>query len=215
MHQQRSPHPRSNGSKPPECLYKPPPCPASSPLVTPTSPSSRLSRQASLASTPLFGDAMKHAAKLPSRGSASSSPATSAHRLSHSIAKEPPRKIRIIHVLAPEVIKTEARHFRELVQRLTGKPSPNGSGAAASTEDASSSPPPQDSCDSSARDESRGAGTAAGIELKVKEELETSSGDEGGGFLRALELDGCNDMFFQGLEDFLFSSCDMESGFNF
>ncbi|RLM73809.1 VQ motif-containing protein 25-like [Panicum miliaceum] len=155
---------------------------------------------------------MKHAAKLPSRGSASSSPATSAHRLSHSIAKEPPRKIRIIHVLAPEVIKTEARHFRELVQRLTGKPSPNGSGAAASTEDASSSsPPPQDSCDSSARDE----GPAAGIELKVKEEPETSSGDEGGGFLRALELDGCNDMFFQGLQDFLFSSCDMESGFNF
>ncbi|CAN6236577.1 unnamed protein product [Urochloa humidicola] len=164
---------------------------------------------------------MKHAAKLPSRGSASSSAATSPHRrLSHSIAKAPPRKIRIIHVLAPEIIKTEARHFRELVQRLTGKPSPNGSGSgsAASTEDASSSPPPQDSCDS-ARDvegPSAGAGgAAAAIELKVKEEAETSSGDEGGGFLRALELDGCNDMFFQGLEDFLFSSsCDME-GFNF
>ena len=160
---------------------------------------------------------MKHAAKLPSRGSASSSPATSAHRLSHSIAKEPPRKIKIIHVLAPEIIKTEARHFRELVQRLTGKPSPNGSGAAASTEDASSSPPPQDSCDLSARDEGPGAGAGAAsrIELKVKEEPETSSGDEGGGFLRALELDGCDNMFFQGLEDFLFSSCDMESGFNF
>ncbi|CAL5014314.1 unnamed protein product [Urochloa decumbens] len=158
---------------------------------------------------------MKHAAKLPSRGSASSSAATSPHRLSHTIAKAPPRKIRIIHVLAPEIIKTEARHFRELVQRLTGKPSPNcsgsGSGSAASTEDASasSSPPPQDSCDS-ARD-----GAAAAIELKVKEEAETSSGDQGGGFLRALELDGSNDMFFQGLEDFLLSSsCDMD-GLNF
>ncbi|OEL30092.1 hypothetical protein BAE44_0008891 [Dichanthelium oligosanthes] len=162
---------------------------------------------------------MKHPAKLPSRGAASSSPATSAHRLSNSIAKAPPRKIRIIHVLAPEIIKTEARHFRELVQRLTGKPSPTGSGASASTEDASSSPPPADSCDW-ARHEGpgAGAGTAAAIELKVKEEAETSSsGDEGGGFLRALELDGCNDMFFQGLEDFLFSSCnmDMETCFNF
>ncbi|RCV15073.1 hypothetical protein SEVIR_3G030200v4 [Setaria viridis] len=157
---------------------------------------------------------MKHPAKLPSRGAASSSAATSAHRLSHSIAKAPPRKIRIIHVLAPEIIKTEARHFRELVQRLTGKPSPNGSGSAASTEDASSSPPQQDSCDSARDVEGPGAGAAAAIQLKVKEEAETSSGDEGGGFLRALELDGCNDMFFQGLEDFLFSSCDME-GFNF
>jgi hypothetical protein len=175
----------------------------------------------------------QHSAKLPSRGSASSPPATSAHRrLSHSIAKAapPPRKIRIIHVLAPEVIKTEARHFRELVQRLTGKPSPNGSGSgsAASTEDAatpSSSPPHhQDSCESAAaaRDvvvEGPGAGAASGaIQLKVKEEEEaetSSSGDEGGGgFLRALELDGCNDVFFQGLEDFLFSSCDME-GVNF
>ncbi|CAN6241291.1 unnamed protein product [Urochloa humidicola] len=160
---------------------------------------------------------MKHSAKLPSRGSASSSDATSPHRLSHAIAKAPPRKIRIIHVLAPEIIKTEPRHFRELVQRLTGKPSPNGgSASAASTEDASSSPPPQDSCDSARDVEGPGAGGApAAIELKVKEEAETSSGDEGGGFLRALELDGCNDLFFQGLEDFLFSSsCDME-GLNF
>ncbi|CAL5029452.1 unnamed protein product [Urochloa decumbens] len=159
---------------------------------------------------------MKHAAKLPSRGSASSSAATSPHRLSHTIAKAPPRKIRIIHVLAPEIIKTEARHFRELVQRLTGKPSPNGSGSAASTEDASasSSPPPQDSCDS-ARDGAGAGGAAAAIELKVKEEAETSLGDQGGGFLRALELDGSNDMFFQGLEDFLLSSsCDMD-GLNF
>ncbi|CAO2036923.1 unnamed protein product [Urochloa humidicola] len=161
---------------------------------------------------------MKHAAKLPSRGSASSSAATSPHRLSHSIAKAPPRKIRIIHVLAPEIIKTEPRHFRELVQRLTGKPSPNGCGSAASTEDASPSPPPQDSCDSARDVEGPAAGAggaAAAIELKVKEEAETSSGEEGGGFLRALELDGCNDMFFQGLEDFLFSSSCDTAGLNF
>ncbi|XP_051151343.1 VQ motif-containing protein 18-like [Andrographis paniculata] len=32
-------------------------------------------------------------------------------------------KIRIIHIFAPEIIKTDAANFRELVQRLTGKPS--------------------------------------------------------------------------------------------
>lgn len=32
-------------------------------------------------------------------------------------------KIRIIHIFAPEIIKTDAENFRELVQRLTGKPS--------------------------------------------------------------------------------------------
>ncbi|KAK1288516.1 hypothetical protein QJS10_CPB19g00963 [Acorus calamus] len=31
-------------------------------------------------------------------------------------------KIRIIHLFAPEVIKTDAANFRDLVQRLTGKP---------------------------------------------------------------------------------------------
>ncbi|KAL2228276.1 VQ motif-containing protein 17-like [Sesamum indicum] len=31
-------------------------------------------------------------------------------------------KIRIIHIFAPEIIKTDAANFRELVQRLTGNP---------------------------------------------------------------------------------------------
>ncbi|XP_019235194.1 PREDICTED: VQ motif-containing protein 17-like [Nicotiana attenuata] len=30
-------------------------------------------------------------------------------------------KIRIIHIIAPEIIKTDVENFRELVQRLTGK----------------------------------------------------------------------------------------------
>lgn len=38
------------------------------------------------------------------------------------ITKEKP-KIRIIHIFAPEIIKTDVANFRELVQRLTGKPS--------------------------------------------------------------------------------------------
>lgn len=33
-------------------------------------------------------------------------------------------KIRIIHVLAPTIIETDVSNFREMVQRLTGKPKP-------------------------------------------------------------------------------------------
>jgi hypothetical protein len=166
---------------------------------------------------------MKHAEnKLPypsSRGASSSQPP--AHRrLSHAIAKAPPRKIRIIHVLAPHIIKTEARHFRELVQRLTGKPPQKGSCASSASStggDASPSPSPSPPTSVSsyhtAGDE--GLGVAAGIEMKEKEqEAETSSspsGGEGGGFLRALELDGYDDGFYQGLDNFLFSSCDMDA----
>ncbi|XP_019425386.1 PREDICTED: VQ motif-containing protein 17-like [Lupinus angustifolius] len=46
-------------------------------------------------------------------------------RDSHVISKFKP-KIRIIHIYAPEIIKTDAANFRELVQRLTGKPEDKG-----------------------------------------------------------------------------------------
>lgn len=42
-------------------------------------------------------------------------------RHSHIISKMKP-KIRIIHIFAPQIIKTDVHNFRELVQRLTGKP---------------------------------------------------------------------------------------------
>ncbi|KAL1533989.1 hypothetical protein AAHA92_15732 [Salvia divinorum] len=44
------------------------------------------------------------------------------HRNSRMISKTTKQKIRIIHIFAPEIIKTDAANFRELVQRLTGKP---------------------------------------------------------------------------------------------
>jgi len=44
------------------------------------------------------------------------------HKDSHTISKTKP-KIRIIHIFAPEIIKIDAENFRELVQKLTGKPS--------------------------------------------------------------------------------------------
>ncbi|XVE96103.1 hypothetical protein REPUB_Repub02eG0192300 [Reevesia pubescens] len=45
----------------------------------------------------------------------------SIHKDSQTISKTKP-KIRIIHLFAPEIIKTDVANFRELVQRLTGKP---------------------------------------------------------------------------------------------
>ncbi|KAH6812829.1 hypothetical protein C2S51_021847 [Perilla frutescens var. frutescens] len=48
---------------------------------------------------------------------------------SQTISKTKP-KIRIIHIFAPEIIKTDAANFRELVQRLTGRPT---DGAATTT----------------------------------------------------------------------------------
>ncbi|EYU42250.1 hypothetical protein MIMGU_mgv1a023563mg [Erythranthe guttata] len=40
---------------------------------------------------------------------------------SHVISKQKPI-IRIIHIVAPEIIKTDVGSFRDLVQKLTGKP---------------------------------------------------------------------------------------------
>ncbi|EOA25181.1 hypothetical protein CARUB_v10018493mg [Capsella rubella] len=51
----------------------------------------------------------------------SSSSSISMHKQSYSITKSKP-KIRIIHIFAPEIIKTDVANFRELVQSLTGKP---------------------------------------------------------------------------------------------
>ncbi|KAF3452643.1 hypothetical protein FNV43_RR03076 [Rhamnella rubrinervis] len=42
------------------------------------------------------------------------------HKDSHVISKFKP-KIRIIHIFAPEVIKTDAANFRQIVQSLTEK----------------------------------------------------------------------------------------------
>ncbi|KAJ4904900.1 VQ motif-containing protein 25 [Raphanus sativus] len=55
----------------------------------------------------------------------SSSSTLAMHKHSHSITKTKP-KIRIIHIFAPEIIKTDVANFRELVQSLTGKPEDHG-----------------------------------------------------------------------------------------
>jgi 23S rRNA maturation mini-RNase III len=58
---------------------------------------------------------------------------------SQVISKVKP-KIRIIHIYAPEIIKTDAANFRELVQRLTGKPEEYEKGGARSK--SKTAPPP-------------------------------------------------------------------------
>ncbi|KAL3755408.1 hypothetical protein ACJRO7_002456 [Eucalyptus globulus] len=46
------------------------------------------------------------------------------HKHSRAISKANGKpKVRIVHIFAPEIIKTDVENFRELVQRLTGKPS--------------------------------------------------------------------------------------------
>lgn len=50
-----------------------------------------------------------------------SSSRVSMNKNSQVISKIKP-KIRIIHIFAPEVIKTDVKNFRSLVQNLTGKP---------------------------------------------------------------------------------------------
>lgn len=46
------------------------------------------------------------------------------HHTSHTISKLKP-KIRVIHLIAPEIIQTDVTNFRNLVQKLTGKPTTN------------------------------------------------------------------------------------------
>lgn len=52
-------------------------------------------------------------------------PKLAVHDYSHTIFKLKP-KIRIIHIVEPEIIKTTVEDFQELVQRLTGKPVERG-----------------------------------------------------------------------------------------
>ncbi|MED6115101.1 hypothetical protein PIB30_086938, partial [Stylosanthes scabra] len=75
-----------------------------------------------------------------------SSSASSKHlttKDSHVISKFKP-KIRIIHIYAPEIIKTDAANFRELVQRLTGKPEDEGRKVAGKTKSINTAPSKKD-----------------------------------------------------------------------
>ncbi|XP_010544524.1 PREDICTED: VQ motif-containing protein 18-like [Tarenaya hassleriana] len=58
--------------------------------------------------------------QIPHQGHGAPSSRVSMNKSSHVITKIKP-KIRIIHIFAPEIIKTDVHNFRALVQSLTGK----------------------------------------------------------------------------------------------
>ncbi|MBA0635590.1 hypothetical protein Godav_028944 [Gossypium davidsonii] len=118
------------------------------------------------------------------------SPSTplSIHKGSQIISKAKP-KIRIIHLFAPQIIKTDVANFRQLVQTLTGKP-------------------PQEKGSKDQKMELR-TGLLAGLETieRVKEE----DGENSGGFLTGFgDLDG----FIQELPEFPLDPCHLMHGFH-
>ncbi|KAF7018729.1 hypothetical protein CFC21_031986 [Triticum aestivum] len=151
------------------------------------------------------------AVKLQSRAAPAPSSAMGAHRWSRPIAKGPPRKIRIVHVLAPEVIKTDARHFRDLVQRLTGKPK-GGAGSSSSSSSWSAESSSQQAAAGGSSSDARAVAVAVAPEAAaatVKAEVKEEEGDAASpeeGFGRAFGEAGgttTNDAFFQDLDEFL------------
>ncbi|KAJ6316745.1 hypothetical protein OIU78_019928 [Salix suchowensis] len=130
------------------------------------------------------------------------------HKDSHTIAKVKP-KIRIIHIFAPEIIKTDVANFRELVQRLTGKPTGQKGGCRQKPRRARAQDQPRN-CDDDSWDDKpvmnkkvelrSGFGSSLGSRERVKEEEEmwnigACSGSFLGGFT---DLDG----FIQELGEF-------------
>lgn len=53
---------------------------------------------------------------------ANTAPSALAIRRDSQVISKAKPQVRIIHIVAPEIIKTDVANFRELVQRLTGKP---------------------------------------------------------------------------------------------
>ncbi|XP_040381077.1 uncharacterized protein LOC107304365 [Oryza brachyantha] len=79
-----------------------------------------------------------------------------------AVQKERP-KIRIIHIIAPEIIKTDVANFRELVQRLTGRRQQQQLGAAdgAATAEAQAPPPPPPAAEEEEEEPKKETATAA------------------------------------------------------
>ncbi|WVZ79386.1 hypothetical protein U9M48_026966 [Paspalum notatum var. saurae] len=133
-------------------------------------------------------------------------------------------KIKIIHIIAPEIIKTDVANFRDLVQRLTGKPA---CARAPEPDTAAAAPPAQEPEEAKKRPAPAPAPSAAAsersdftlreepakkrkIKCEVKVEEEGGFGDydladrgdlwmdlNPGGFLSFLEED--DDVFLQGM----------------
>jgi hypothetical protein len=126
------------------------------------------------------------------------------HRDSKTISKAKP-KIRIIHIFAPEIIKTDVANFRELVQRLTGKPIEKGN---CNMNIKNNKPRIRASSDKPAVTKKMELPAAGfrGLESRIKDEEEGMwNAENSGGFLGSLsELEG----FIQDLGEFPFLPLD-------
>lgn len=124
------------------------------------------------------------------------------HRSSQTISKTKP-KIRIIHIFAPEIIKTDAANFRELVQRLTGKPTAADSNCGDGIAKTRGERVPSTKTFSSSSKKMEMARFHAEFRERVKEEEKEiwMSANSGGGFLGGFaEFDG----FMQEINQFPF-----------
>lgn len=140
-----------------------------------------------------------------------SSQPLSMHKNSQTISKTKP-KIRIIHIFAPEIIKTDVANFRELVQRLTGKPSDEDLNVKKRAKIARKKEgrifAPNKKMEIAMR-----AGFNAGFREKIKGEDEIWSGaNSGGGFLGGFaEFDGfMHEIEYDGNFPFLESATQLD-----
>ncbi|KAF2289474.1 hypothetical protein GH714_036513 [Hevea brasiliensis] len=122
------------------------------------------------------GIVMKKQACIPT-SSPTPSPLTM-HKDSQTISKAKP-KVRIVHIFAPEIIKTDVANFRELVQRLTGKPAEKGCKKKPGIPRRQDQP----TAVTTEKEELRSGFGDSGSRGKVKEEEEMWNGANSGGFL--------------------------------
>ncbi|XP_068653636.1 VQ motif-containing protein 25-like [Aristolochia californica] len=116
---------------------------------------------------------------------------------SHHVSKQAP-KVRIIHIFAPEIIKTDVANFRELVQRLTGKPvgRKNGKTKGKKIRGKPSEAQEMSRCNSAESSDLGSGFTSSGCSERVKEEEIWRS--ENSSFFGGL---GDLDVFIQGLTE--------------
>ncbi|XP_043692720.1 VQ motif-containing protein 25-like [Telopea speciosissima] len=122
------------------------------------------------------------------------SSALAMHRGSHVISKFQP-KIRIVHIFAPEIIKTDVANFRELVQRLTGKPTDH----KRSNKKQAKSVNREESLISSFKPTKNRDLQDGSQRIKEEEEIEMWGGENSTGFFNGF---GDLDSFIQGLSEF-------------
>ncbi|CAL5039410.1 unnamed protein product [Urochloa decumbens] len=134
-------------------------------------------------------------------------------------------KIKIIHIIAPEIIKTDVANFRDLVQRLTGKPAACAGTAAIDTATTTSPPPVQEEEKKETANKKRPAPAAPATERSdfaarqeptKKRKIKCEVKVEEGGFGDYFDLDRSSDLWMDlnpgGFLSFLEEEADVFKG---